>query len=253
MGEVCAHRPRIYPKTQCPGLALAATGTPIGRADAAMAPTLCNNGRHPPMPDPLTFPVPSQFETRRLILRSFAVADAAALHDALSESIQELRKHLWFLPWVAQEQSLASAQARCRTAQAHFLVRTDLPYLAFNRETGRLIGSVGLHRTNWAEPTTEVGYWIRSSEVGRGYASEGARALVDWALTELGAIRVELVTLEQNPGSRAVAERCGFTLEGVHRNVFRGPDGALRHRYVYARLPGPHTDAGLPPSTQARP
>ncbi len=202
------------------------------------------------MPDPLTFPVPAQFETQRLILRSFEVADAVALHEALSESIQALRQHLWFLPWVAQEQSLASAQARCRTAQANFLLRADLPYLAFTKETGRLVGSVGLHRTNWTEPTTEVGYWIRSSEVGRGYACEGTNALVDWALSELGAIRVELVTLEQNPGSRAVAERCGFTLEGVHRNVFRGPDGALRHRCVYARLPSEHKETVHPRSTQ---
>jgi RimJ/RimL family protein N-acetyltransferase len=189
------------------------------------------------MPDPLMFPVPSRLESQRLALRPFQVEDAAALHEALAESIEELRCHLWFLPWVAQEQSIASAEARCRTAQANFLVRADLPYLAFNKETGRLIGSIGLHRTDWTVPKTEVGYWVRTSEVGRGYASEGVDVLVDWALSELRAIRVELVTLEQNLGSRAVAERCGFTLEGVHRNVFRGPDGDLRHRYVYAKLP----------------
>ncbi len=189
------------------------------------------------MSDPLAFPVPSRFETPRLVFRSFEVGDAAALHEALTESIEQLRRHLWFLPWVAQEQTLASAEARCRTAQANFLIRADLPYLAFTRDTGRLVGSIGLHRTDWTEPKTEVGYWIRTSEVGKGYASEGVNALVDWALSELRAIRVELVTLERNLGSRAVAEKCGFTLEGVHRNVFRGPDGALNHRYVYARLP----------------
>ena len=191
----------------------------------------------PPMPDPLTFPVPSRFETQRLELRPFRVEDAPALHEALAESIEELRRHLWFLPWVANEQSIASAEARCRTAQANFLIRADLPYLAFNKHTGRLVGSIGLHRTDWTVPKTEVGYWLRTSEVGRGYASEGVNALVDWALSELRAIRVEIVTLEQNQGSRSVAERCGFTLEGVHRNVFRGPNGELSHRYVFARLP----------------
>lgn len=189
------------------------------------------------MPDPLTFEVPSRFETARLILRPFEVDDAAALHEALSESIGELRRHLWFLPWVSQEQTLATAQARCRAAQESFLLRTDLPYLAFNKDSGRLVGSVGLHRTDWNEPKTEVGYWIRSSEVGNGYASEGVKVLADWALSELQAIRVELVTLEDNAASRAVAARCGFNLEGVHRNVLRGPDGNLRHRCVFARLP----------------
>lgn len=177
-----------------------------------------------------------QFETPRLVLRPFNVDDAPALHEALVESIDELRRYLWFLPWVAGEQSLASAEARCRTAQANFLMRTDLPYLAVRKDTGRLVGSVGLHRTDWAEPRTEVGYWIRTAEVGNGYASEGVRALVDWALVTLRAIRVELITLEDNIGSRAVAERCGFTLEGIHHNILRGPDGALRHRCVYAKL-----------------
>ena len=189
------------------------------------------------MPDHPTVQVPSRFETARLTLRSFEAGDAAALHEALSESSEQLRRHLWFLPWVSQEQTLAAAEARCRTAQASFLLRTDLPYLAFKKDTGRLIGSVGLHRTDWNETKTEVGYWIRSSEVGNGYASEGVQALVDWALSDLRAIRVELVTLEENAASRAVAARCGFVLEGVHRNVLRGPDGNLRHRYVFARLP----------------
>lgn len=189
------------------------------------------------MPYPLTSQIPSRFETARLIMRPFEVGDAAALHEALLESIVELRRHLWFLPWVSQEQTFAAAQERCRTARANFLLRTDLPYLAFKKDSGRLVGSVGLHRTDWNEPKTEVGYWIRTSEVGNGYASEGVEVLADWALTDLQAIRVELVTLEENAASRAVAVRCGFALEGVLRNVLRGPDGNLRHRYVFARLP----------------
>jgi RimJ/RimL family protein N-acetyltransferase len=189
------------------------------------------------MPDPLAFPVPTHLESPRLVLRPFSVEDASVLHEALVESAEELRRHLWFLPWVAREQTLASAEARCRTAQSSFIVRDDLPFLAFSKESGRLVGSAGLHRTDWAVPKTEVGYWMRTSEVGRGYACECVEALSGWALTELQATRVELVTLDDNTGSRRVAERCGVTLEGVHRNVLRAPTGDLRHRYVYAKLP----------------
>lgn len=189
------------------------------------------------MPAPLMTSVPLMLDTPRLHLRPFTEADAPALHEALVESLDALREHLWFLPWVAEEQTLASALARCRRAAGNFLLRTDLPYLAFARETGRLVGSVGLHRTDWDLPKTEVGYWIRTSETGRGYASEGVRALSDWALQTLGAQRVELVTDELNTGSRAVAGRCGFVLEGVHRNTMRAPNGRLSHSVVYARLP----------------
>lgn len=189
------------------------------------------------MIDPLRFPVPVVLETSRLMLRPFRERDAPALHDALTESLDELRRHLWFLPWVAEAQSLQSAEVRCRRAEANFLLRTDLPYLAFSKATDRLVASIGLHRTDWLVPRTEVGYWVRSSETGKGYASEGVKALTDWALDELRAARVELVTDADNHGSRAVALRCGFTLEAIQHNTMRGPDGALRHSAVYSKLP----------------
>lgn len=191
----------------------------------------------PAVPDPLRFPVPEALETPRLLLRPFAVADAPQLHEALVESIAALREHLGHLPWVAEPPTLASAEARCRRALASFLLRTDLAYLAFDRRSGRLVASAGLHRTDWALPATEVGYWVRTSEVGQGYASEAVEALTRWALEGLGAVRVALVTDAGNAGSRAVAERCGFRLEGVLRHAARSPDGRLRDLCHYARFP----------------
>jgi RimJ/RimL family protein N-acetyltransferase len=189
------------------------------------------------VPDPLRFAVPEAFETPRLLLRPFAVADAPQLHEALLESIEALREHLGFLPWVAEPPTLVSAEARCRRALANFLLRTDLAYLAFDRRSGRLVASAGLHRTDWALPATEVGYWVRTSEVGQGYATEAVEALTRWALEGLGAVRVALVTDAGNAGSRAVAERCGFRLEGVLRHAARSPDGRLRDLCHYARFP----------------
>jgi RimJ/RimL family protein N-acetyltransferase len=191
------------------------------------------------MLDALRFPVPEHFETERLLLRTFALGDAPQLHEALAESIRDLRTHLWFLPWVAEEPTLQSATLRCQRALANYLLRTDLAYLAFNKQTYRLVGSVGLHRTDWSVPKTEVGYWLRSNEVGKGYATEAVQELTSWALETLGAKRVELVTDEGNAGSRAVAERCKFKLEGVLRNTMVRPDGSLSHSCVYARWPAP--------------
>ncbi len=188
--------------------------------------------------------VPESFETPRLHLRPFSEADAPQLHEALVETIAQLRENLWFLPWVAEQQTLRSAEARCRKAQSDFQLRLDLPYLVFDRRTGRLVASAGLHRTDWALPKTEVGYWVRTGEVGKGYATEAVNVLTTWALRSLGATRVDLVTDELNTASRAVALRCGFSLEGVLRNTAQDPEGRLRNTCVYARFPAasaPHS------------
>lgn len=189
------------------------------------------------MVDPLEFPVPESFETPRLHLRPFSEADAPQLHEALVETITQLRENLWFLPWVAEPQTLQSAEARCRKAQDDVRLRLDLPYLVFDQRTGRLVASVGLHRTDWAVPKTEVGYWVRTSDVGKGYATEAVNALTTWALNTLGAKRVELVTDERNTASRAVALRCGFALERILYHTSKDPDGRLRNSCVYIKLP----------------
>jgi RimJ/RimL family protein N-acetyltransferase len=189
------------------------------------------------MIDPLLVDVPTRVETARLLLRPHRPGDGPALHEALVESIAELRRSLWFIPWIAEEQTADSAELRCRTSEANFLARTDLPYLAFEKSTGRLVGSIGLHRTDWQVPKTEVGYWVRTSAAGNRYITEGVRALVACAFGQLGAQRVELITDEENASSRRVAERCGFELEGIRRNVLRGSDGGLRNGCIYARLP----------------
>lgn len=187
------------------------------------------------MPDPILLDLPLLVETPRLVLRPPRSGDGAILFDALTESLTELRRFLASLPWVAAEQTLESAELFCRTAEANFLSRKDLPFLVFEKHSGRLVASTGLHRTVWQTPKTEVGYWCRTGARGKGYVTEAVGALVDYAFGRMQAVRVELITDEENVASRRVAERAGFVLEGVLRHERRAPDGSLRNTCVYAR------------------
>jgi RimJ/RimL family protein N-acetyltransferase len=125
---------------------------------------------------------------------------------------------------------------------ARFAQRSDLPMFVFARatdgSTGRLIGGTGLHRFDWQVPRFEVGYWVRRSEQGRGLISEAVQTLVRFAFDALQARRVEIRMSSTNLRSRAVAERCGFTLEGVLRQDSIGVDGAPRDTVVYSRVRG---------------
>ena len=196
--------------------------------------------------------VPEAIETRRLRLRPFRESDAAALHEALVESIAALREHLWFLPWVAEEPTLESARRRCERAQAAFIERSDLAYLAFHAETGRLVGSAGWHRTDWAAGKTEVGFWIRTRETGKGFATEAVNAFTEQAFAALRARRVEFVADELNLASLAVARRCGFELEHTRHRTAQSPDGRWRNTLVHVRV-APHDAAGQPAALQAAP
>ena len=191
------------------------------------------------MTDPVLIDLPMRLETRRLVLRPPQAGDGEMLHAAIAESLPELRRYLASLPWVAGEQTVASAEIYCRNAQANFLARKDLPFLAIEKNTGQLVGATGLHRTVWAIPKTEIGYWCRVSRSGNGLIGEAVLALADYAFARLGAVRVEIITDEENTAARRVAERCQFVLEGILRNERRAPDGTLRNTCLYARIPAP--------------
>jgi RimJ/RimL family protein N-acetyltransferase len=82
-----------------------------------------------------------------------------------------------------------------------------------------------------------VGYWVRTSRSGNGFIYEAVTAMTAYAFRQLRAVRVELVTDEDNSASRKVAERCQFRLEGILHHERRAPDGTLVNTCIYARLP----------------
>ncbi|MGX7673368.1 GNAT family N-acetyltransferase [Plantactinospora sp. DSM 117369] len=61
----------------------------------------------------------------------------------------------------------------------------------------------------------ELGYRLRRSAWGRGYATEGSRALIDKAFTEQGVRRVLAETMVVNTASRRVMEKSGLRLVRV--------------------------------------
>lgn len=78
---------------------------------------------------------------------------------------------------------------------------------------------------------TEVGYWLDSAAGGRGIMTRTLQPLLDRALDDVGLRRVGLQAGVGNTASRRVAERLGFTFEGVRRSAWlvgdRVDDNAL--------------------------
>jgi len=86
-------------------------------------------------------------------------------------------------------------------------------------ETDVFLGAIGLLRLEWSERRGEIGYYLAPEARGRGVATRAVRLLSRWALTQAGLARLALQADTDNHASQRVAERCGFTREGVLRSV----------------------------------
>lgn len=105
---------------------------------------------------------------------------------------------------------------------------------------GELAGMLAL--TTRSPGTAEIGFWAAREHRGRGYVVEATLAACRWAFAEKGVDRVEWRAEVGNHASRAVAERAGFTVEGVLRSGVTNK-GVRRDCWVGSLLP---SDLGLP-------
>jgi RimJ/RimL family protein N-acetyltransferase len=88
---------------------------------------------------------------------------------------------------------------------------------------------------DWPHRRANLGYWLRTSATGRGYASDAARSLAHWGLAALGFQRIEIVAAIDNVASQRTAARAGATREGVLRNrclVNSAPRDAVMYSFV---------------------
>jgi len=101
---------------------------------------------------------------------------------------------------------------------------------------GAFAGLVGLFATDWDNAKTELGYWLVGCFEKRGLVTRAATCLIDRAFNRLGLNRVTVRCAVDNASSRAVAERLGFTLEGIERDAAREGDGHFVDAHVFSLL-----------------
>lgn len=176
----------------------------------------------------VVFPVP--LHTERLTLRE---PDPRAAHDvnsAIRESFEAL--HRW-LPWADHVPSLDETRDHLTTAQQRFRAGEDCGLFIWTRDGKAFIGAIGLH-PRLPDPTQrEIGYWIRTSAAGQGYATEAARAVARCALTDLGIAGLQIHCSARNVASQRVAEGAGFTRAAVRNDGRIDPDGQPAATWVY--------------------
>ncbi|MAT45103.1 MAG: GNAT family N-acetyltransferase [Anaerolineaceae bacterium] len=166
--------------------------------------------------------LPDQIETERLLIRVPRPGDGQAIFEAVKESHPRLKP--WF-PWAQKVSSREEYEIHMRKQHANFLLKTDMMLLLFLKETGKLIGSSGLHPRGWEVPKFEIGYWIRTGYEGKGYVIEAVEGITRFGFETVGAKRIMIRCDERNIRSQSVAKRAGYLYEGMFRNYEPRWDG----------------------------
>ncbi len=139
--------------------------------------------------------------TERLLIREFVPDDWPDLYAYLSDA-----EVVRFEPYEVFSASQAQAEAIRRSKDPSF-------YAVCLKESGKLIGNLYLGQGDFA--AWELGYVFNRGYQGQGYATEAARALLDYAFAHLGARRVIAMCSTGNERSWRLLERLGLRREGL--------------------------------------
>ncbi len=184
---------------------------------------------------PIMLSFPESFESERLLIRAPQWGDGAAVNEAITESIEQLKP---WMPWAQTLPTPEQTELNIRKSRLQFLERSDLRLLLVSKDDGKLVGSSGLHDINWQTRKFTIGYWVRASCSQQGYIREAVQAITAFAIRELQASRLEIHCDSRNLRSARVAETAGYTLEGILRSHTLDVYGALCSTNLYAKVRG---------------
>jgi RimJ/RimL family protein N-acetyltransferase len=152
-----------------------------------------------------------RLETERLLLREFEDADGDALYAI--ESRPEVARYQSFEPRTLKE---SRDYARFAREVADWGSRSWYELAIVRREDGRFIGRCGLEVRRREGRQAVLWYTIDPDCWGQGYATEAARALVDFGFAELRLHRVWADCDPRNTASWRLLERLGMRREAHH-------------------------------------
>lgn len=178
--------------------------------------------------------------TRRLKLREWTHADKPAFAEILADP--EVMRFLGGVKTFEETSGIVDLlMDMFRAGEPGF-------WAAERISDGRLIGWIGLHRLG-AEypfgPALEAGWRLGREFWNQGYATEGARAAIEYAFDTLRVPRVYAFTARANAASLAVMRKLGMRkVEGgdfVHPDFSPSDPNAMHSLYVAERVRGERT------------
>jgi ribosomal-protein-serine acetyltransferase len=153
--------------------------------------------------------IPETIGAGPITLQRWAAEHADDLDRAINESLPELTM---FLPWATADHDHEATTTFLAQSRSDWDTGESFNYAMFMTQ-GAVVGGIGL-MSRRGPGVFEIGYWVHSSQAGKGYATAATLALTEVGLCQPGIDRVEIYHDVANRASGRVAAKAGFHERG---------------------------------------
>lgn len=151
-----------------------------------------------------------------ILIRPYKPEDIPIMFEAVRESIPEVSA---WLEWCHSDYNIEESEGYIMSRPEAWAKDEEYSFAIFDVETKKFLGGIGLNLINRRFKICNLGYWVRTSEIGRSIASRATILAARLALTKLDINRVEIVASVENLPSQRAAEKAGALREGVIRKA----------------------------------
>ena len=173
---------------------------------------------------------PNELRTKRLLLRTPVIGDAAAIFNEYAADPEVTR----YLTW-APHRELETVAEFLQNLIDRRLAGEEIPWLLELPEECRVIGMI-VARVETCR--VDIGYVLGRKHWNRGYMAEAISAVADWWLSQPEIFRVTAVCDTENVASARALEKAGFRREGELPRWILLPNRSNEPRdcYIYGRV-----------------
>jgi ribosomal-protein-serine acetyltransferase len=148
-------------------------------------------------------------------LRPFRLEDSAQLYEAVRESLINLKP---WMSWAHDAYTQQDADDFIRMTRVRWEEKTLYAFAIVDVNNDEVLGGCSLSHKHPIYHYCNLGYWVRTSQHGKGIAGRAAKLAAQFGFEHGGIIRAEIVIARDNEKSIRVAEKIGAHYEGILLN-----------------------------------
>ncbi|MFJ5717356.1 GNAT family N-acetyltransferase [Neobacillus sp. NPDC093127] len=147
-------------------------------------------------------------------LKLIELKDAERIFELTNQNREHLRE---WLPWLDMTTKIEDTKGFIQMCLKGYAENKSLNAVILFK--GEIVGAASFNTIDWSNKNAHIGYWLAAEYQGNGIMTKTARALTDYAISELKLNRVEIRAAVENKKSRSIPERLGFVNEGCIRQA----------------------------------
>ena len=150
-----------------------------------------------------------------IIIRPCQPEDADVICEGVRETMHEMLK---WAPWCHPDYAISDCKSWLDSRHQMWTEGIEYDFVIFDTKNDTFLGGCAVDQINRKHNFANLGYWVRTSQEGKGIATATVKLISRFGFETLGFTRLEIVAAVQNKASQRVAEKVGAVREGIHRN-----------------------------------